>query len=128
MRLPSKDFKVRVGPFTYDVIYSNDVGEMSNSYGSCSHQKLKIYLDDKNPEQQVQDTFWHEIIHCIFSVTGLSNRVNSEVKHHAEEEEIVAVLATAMYQFELDNPFLFDKKEKKDKMVTFFYNPTRKKS
>lgn len=107
MNLPKKNFKIKVGPFIYDVIYSNDVGEMSNSYGSCSHKTLKIFLDDKNPAQQVQDTFWHEIIHCLFSVTGLTSRVDENVKHHAEEEEIVGVLATVMYQFHEDNPFLF---------------------
>ena len=106
MNLPKKNFKVKIGPYTYDVVYSKDVGEQSNSYGSINYNNLKIFIDDSKPTQMVEAALVHEVIHGLFNTTGLNDRVG-EVKHGAAEEEIVGSLSTALYQFIEENSFLF---------------------
>lgn len=107
MKLPTKNFKVKIGPFTYDVIYSVDVSEQSSSYGSINHSSFKIFIDSSKPKQRQEESFVHEVIHGIFSASGLGDRVSDGVKHPAQEEEMTGVLGTWMYQFVMDNPSLF---------------------
>ena len=107
MKLPSKDFTVKIGPFTYDVIYSVEVSEQSSSYGSINHSTFKIFIDSSKPKQRQEESFVHEIIHAIFSASGIGDRVAEGEKHPAQEEEITGVFGTWMYQFIQDNPSLF---------------------
>lgn len=107
MQLPKDSFTVKVGPFVYEVIYSVDVSEQSNSYGSVNHGTFKIFIDSSKPLQRQEESFVHEIIHAIFSVSGLGDRVEEGMKHPAQEEEITRVLGTWWYQFIQDNSSLF---------------------
>lgn len=107
MKLPNKNFKVKIGPYTYEVIYSKDVGEQSGSYGSINYNELKIFIDDSKPLQMQEATLLHEVMHGLFNTTGINDRIAEKVEHPAHEEEIVCNLSTAWYQFINDNQFLF---------------------
>lgn len=107
MNLPKKDFKVKIGPFWYEVIYSVEVSEQSSSYGSINHSTFKIFIDSSKPKQRQEESFIHEVIHGLFSASGLGDRVAEDTKHPAFEEELTGVLGTWMYQFVQDNPSLF---------------------
>lgn len=106
MKLPSKNFKVKIGPFDYDVIYSQDTSEQSSSYASISHSRFKIFIDPTMPAQRQVASFWHEILHGFFDISGLYRRFEEKAPR-IEEEDITTSFGILLYQFIEDNPFLF---------------------
>lgn len=106
MKLPKTDFKVKIGPFDYEVMYSDDVAEEGDCFGSCHHDRQMIYLGPKYKQQKKDHTFIHEILHCCMWVAGISHRLEDKDKK-VTEEDIVREVSTVMIQVIKDNPHIF---------------------
>jgi len=106
IKLPKNNFKVRIGPYWYDVIYSHDTSEQSNSYASITHTEFKIFVDPNMPLQRQLASFLHEVFHGIIETSSLFRLMNDR-EQRIKEEDITTVFGNQFYQFMLDNPKLF---------------------
>jgi len=64
---------VQVGPYTYAVVYEEHIraDDDQRLMGQADHMALTIRLDKSLLPQLVQETFLHELLHCIERVYGL---------------------------------------------------------
>lgn len=106
MKLPKANFKVKIGPFTYDVMYSEDVTEEGDCFGSCHHDRQKIYLGPQYNKDITEQTFIHEILHCCVYVSGLTHRIETST-NKPTEEELVRPMSMYLFQIMKDNPEIF---------------------
>lgn len=106
MRLPAKDFSVKVGPFRYDVQRSAPVMDEASAYGSVHHHSQRIFLSPDVPRQKQEETFLHEVLHCIHEQTGLRRALSGE--QPVADEDVVARTSVALYQVIQDNPHIFE--------------------
>jgi len=88
--------QVWVGPFPYRVEYNDAaidnicVREQKDVIGHTDHRAITITIRESMSEQQIRDTLLHEILHCIFGVSGLYER------KEPTEEEIVSSIAPTL--------------------------------
>ena len=123
MTIPGKNFKIRVGPFFYEVYLTNqDVIDGEEVYGSTHNSDQKIFLDGRRTRQKVEQTFIHELLHACCFVNGLSYRFNGEKK--VDEEDVCREMSMTLYQVIRDNPNIFNFQEGGEKNV----KKTQKKS
>lgn len=106
MKIPEKDFKIKVGPFIYNVIYSKDVALEGGCYGSNHNRTQRIFLEPGNSKERTEETFLHEVIHSFTANNGLWHRFEEKEKL-PNEEEVVRQISMSLYQFILDNPEIF---------------------
>jgi len=106
MQIPNNDFDVKVGPFTYRVVYNQSVSDESASWGSIHHHNLRIFINPEIALQRQLQTFLHELIHAICSVSGLRGRFNTDSP--PDEEEVAHAISMLLYQVIQDNPTLFE--------------------
>ena len=104
--LPKSNFKVRIGPYQYEVIYSHDTSSMPNSYASISHNDFRIFIDPNQPGQRKISSFLHEVFHGLIECSVLY-RLLEEKDQRVQEEDITTVFGNSFYQFFLDNKKLF---------------------
>lgn len=105
MRLPAKDFSVKVGPFRYDVQRSENVTNEGDAFGSVHHQNQRIFLAPYMAPDKQAETFLHEVLHCIHTQTGLRHDLNSDKPPC--DEQVVARTSVVLYQVIQENPHIF---------------------
>lgn len=106
MKVPTKDFTLRIGPFDYDVIYSEEVANEENCFGSTHNNEQKIFLEPKRKRQKIEQTLIHEVLHACAFVSGLSYRFGRK-DEAPSEEDVVRELSMVFYQVMKDNPKVF---------------------
>ena len=106
MNLPKKDFKVKIGPFNWDVEYREKECDTKEQFGLCDCYHQRIVIDSKIPLQKQHHTFLHEAMHAFCWVTGLAYEWETLDPKNIEEA-IVSRLSVCLYQFISDNPKLF---------------------
>ncbi len=105
LNLPSKNFKVKIGPYTYDVEYNDKVAKAGGVYGQNHQMELTLYIRPNMLPALTQQTFLHEVIHAIIDVSGLYYRLKED--NSPKEEEITNLFTTFFHQFIQDNPEIF---------------------
>ena len=94
--------KLKVGGHVYEVKKGYEFKERSDRCGQSDHEGFEILLagrtqkGGKRPVQAVEETFVHEILHCIDEVYNAS----------ALTEEQVYRLSQGLYQVLTDNKML----------------------
>ena len=90
--------KVKVAGHTYKVGIENERLNESGLAGDCWHGELKIGLTDelrggkKAPPSYIEETFIHEILHCV----------DVQYNNNQLTEEQVVRLATGLHQVTKD--------------------------
>lgn len=110
MILPTKNFTVKIGPFIYEVVYSDDVSKEGNVFGSTHNNNQKIYIQksDIKPQKQEQ-TFLHELIHACHFVNGLIYRFDmKKLEELPSEEDVCREDSMTLYEIIKDNPKIFN--------------------
>lgn len=108
MNLPKSNFKIKVGPFIYQVKYSVDVANEGSIFGSCHNNEQIIFLDPNKPKQKIEQTFIHELLHACMFVNGLCYRFDKdESSSKPNEEDIARDMSMTLYQVFIDNPTVF---------------------
>lgn len=108
MKIPEKDFKIKIGAFIYEVIYSDAVAKEGEVFGSTHSNDQKIYLDPNRKKQKIEQTFIHEVLHAILFVNGLSYRFDKKVIDALPtEEDVCRETSIILYQVIKDNPKIF---------------------
>ena len=101
MKLPKKNFKIKIAPLTFTVNYVKDLrtpaGKRGNGHIHMINQKIRI-ADDLT-EERTEMTFLHEALHGILKFSGLAPRI----KEGITEEELVRELTPVLYGFLKDN-------------------------
>lgn len=107
MRIPTKDFKIKIGPFIYEVIYSDGVSKEGNVFGSTHNDQQIIYLQKSGIKRQKQEqTFVHELLHAIHFVNGIIYRFDSK-ESLPSEEDVCREDSVLLYQIIRDNVEVF---------------------
>lgn len=106
MNLPDKNFKVKVGPFIYEVLYSEGLAEEGKYFGCSYDNEQKIILDPNKPEQKIKQTLVHELMHACNFVNGLTYRFDDK-NNLPSEEDVIRELSMTFYQVMIDNPRIF---------------------
>jgi len=88
--------KVKVGGIEYTVhmLDKKDRGQ----YGVCLYDHQRIYLSQNMKHHQASDTLLHEVLHAIWSESGL------DYIPDLNEETVVRTLATWLRLVLVDNP------------------------
>jgi len=109
MNLPDRDFNVKIGPFIYEVIYSDDISQESNVFGSTHSNQQKIFIQKSELKRQKREqTFLHELLHACHFINGLTYRFESKDKEALpNEEDVCRDDSTVLYQVIQDNPEIF---------------------
>ncbi len=99
MKIPST---IKIAGMLWKVKMSKPVTDQGHCFGSTHLQTEEIYLDPSTSQQRQEETFLHEVMHVAYYNTSLHERL----KDQKIEEEVVAALATAMFQVLKDNNLL----------------------
>ena len=99
MKIPKK---VKIGPHTYKIKFVEKMGEDHDAIGHSVHERGIITLDPDMTQTQLEDTFLHEILHCLDQQTKVFEGDNK-----SEIEDSVARLTPLLLQFVKDNPEVF---------------------
>lgn len=105
MKLPKKDFKIKIHPLTFKVTYEKELKTSKGNRGNGHIHMIKqhVRLADDLTEERKKMVFIHEVLHGLIRLTSL----NVTMKQGIGEEELVARLAPALYGFIEDNKELF---------------------
>lgn len=76
MKIPDK---IKVKTRTYDIVYDEHLMRDNQKYGMCHHNKQLITLDSTQKRDQLEKTFFHEILHAAMDSSGL-RALNNELK------------------------------------------------
>lgn len=92
---------VKVGPFQFKFIETNlnPGSEASFNFGLTSFEELTCAIHNKMEEGVKKETSFHEFLHVVFMVTGLSERLE-----HEEEERIISTISPTIVAALQDNP------------------------
>jgi predicted nuclease of restriction endonuclease-like (RecB) superfamily len=98
-RLMDRPTYVYVGPHKYEISFKTshlrqleeDLG--SQLYAGVNHGQLRIVIGKRSALSQQQDSLLHEVLHAMFTHTGLSNELEDDL-----EEKLIRRLT----------PFLLD--------------------
>lgn len=100
--------KIQVGPYAYDVDISPEAGarakvgeQNAHTVGNCDHSNQRINIDSEQGPDQLADTVLHEVLHAVWSTTGL--HLGPAAKH---EELAVGALSTLLLDTLRRNPAL----------------------
>lgn len=97
MNIPEK---VKIGAHLYFVEQEIDPSnDDDNCFGCSSFKKLKIVINPSYAKSQQEETFFHEVLHCIDNALGYATKT-------AEEEQRVQSTAHLFYEFLKDNNLL----------------------
>jgi Zn-dependent peptidase ImmA (M78 family) len=71
-----------------------DMAELGERHGDCCKEKAKIrvHLDSENPEEMVEHTFFHELVHALLYATTRPKL--------SDDEKFVDSLGAALHQYE----------------------------
>ena len=98
-----KNNKVKIGYKEYEIIKQPEIIEIKGDYyGKTETDEEKITIASKFSQKIQNQTFLHELLHCIASKYDLP--VN-------QDEHTIELLATGLYEAILDNPHIFTMKD-----------------
>lgn len=99
MKIPKK---IRVGGHYYKihVVDGEDQKKGGNNWGKTFHHQKEIYIDKTAAPTQQEQTFIHEILHCVDKV------YNGDELFEKQGEAMVCRLAEGLYQVLKDNQLL----------------------
>lgn len=90
--------KIKVAETAYKTLMRSETwSDKKNLYGQIHFDKKTIELAKNQDEEELVDTFLHELAHAIFHEHNID--INNKL-----EEEIVTKLANGLTQFFKDNP------------------------
>jgi hypothetical protein len=97
-----ENFKIEIGPMTFDVEFHDELvkanGKRGNGVVYIAQQVIKLAND--MPEDKTALTFWHEVMHVLVRITGLT----SYLKLDADNEELaVSLISGNLYKLMKDN-------------------------
>ena len=92
--------KLKVGALCYDVIVDDNY-QFSPHCGVTKRSALKIIIDGTLPPAIIEETFIHEILHCVFSQAGFIK--TSTEKFEISEEELCERLSPILHQILKEN-------------------------
>lgn len=81
MKIPNK---VIIKNKIYSIVYDKEALRDDSIYGRTYHTKLQIILDQTQPKDQRENTFFHELLHAIIDCSPL--RV--DLKDSALQEKV----------------------------------------
>jgi len=96
---------VQVGTFTWKVLTDAATSrnlELAGLAGQCVPSRLEIHLDmrDHHPEQQIRETWFHELLHAAYYSSGLTTLCDEA--GNPDEEVIVTMLAATLWPLMAD--------------------------
>ena len=98
-----KNNRVKIGYKEYEIIKQPEIIEVKGDYyGKTETDEEKITIASKFSQKIQNQTFLHELLHCIASKYDL--QVN-------QDEHTIELLATGLYEVILDNPHIFTMKD-----------------
>lgn len=100
MKIPDE---VKIGAHVYKVTFRSEEGEEDGRFGHCRARSLKIYIDDRVPQSQQEETFFHECIHAMFYAMHSFGRDRAG---YDEEEKMTQSIGHAFYEMLKDNDLL----------------------
>jgi hypothetical protein len=103
MKLPKKNFKIKIGHRIFKVKWDHDHCVQHNAYGHVLPGKGVMWLDPKIDKGHRIETFLHECRHVFWSITGLSRREG------VTEEQVIIEETPFLIQLIKDNPHIFGK-------------------
>ena len=99
MKIPKT---VKIGPHTYEIKFEEKMSNNHDSLGLSVHEHGLIKLDPDMTQTQIEDTFLHEVLHCMNQQTEVFKGEDKDAK-----EDSVKRLAPLLLQFIKDNPEIF---------------------
>ncbi|MAT10398.1 MAG: hypothetical protein CMM02_05245 [Rhodopirellula sp.] len=101
MNIP-KPKRIRVLNLSWKIEFVNEaISQASNSLGWCDYERQTISLFEGQPDQQMADTFLHEVLHSIFYGMGI------DVTKDLDEEDLVQKISTGLCTVWAANPNAF---------------------
>lgn len=91
--------KIKIGCITYEVVQTDETLTLDNCVcsGIIEYENALIKLNNKRNEQNIAQTFWHEVMHGIVKERAL--------KIEGDEELIIDEIAKALYSLMKENDF-----------------------
>jgi hypothetical protein len=111
---PARPDKVKVGPWTYDIEWTNDKKWVKDGHnrdwgGESAHVENKIFMRiGQAAEGTLKETLLHEILHCVFVVTGLNRYPEPKSKYEDADEYLIHVMTPTLLHVMQDNPDVFE--------------------
>jgi hypothetical protein len=93
---------VKVGPYTYEIVWDDRLGPVSSAMGATNEQLVKLFIDPTNDEQAVRETLVHEVLHAIWKQTSLLVRF-PDGAGDSDGETIIQDLAPRIFALLLEN-------------------------
>lgn len=88
-----------VEPFAYRVQYEPEWSIKTGNMGNCVTDTQTIYVDASLTEQAERDTVLHEVLHALWSQTGLQKAYTED-----QQEDVVWQLTPRLLAVLKDNP------------------------
>ncbi len=103
MKIPKQ---LKVGAHLYDVEFkpTGDREKGRDNWARTYLADKKMIIDSNLPRSQQEETFVHELMHCVFHHTRLSDDIWD--KKELNEEQIVNRSSVALYQILKENNLL----------------------
>ena len=99
MKIPKT---IKVGGHTYTVSFSATHEDLQERHwGRTNLKKKTIVIEKTLPKSQQEETFIHELLHCVTHETKLNYDFDEK-----KEEDIVNRMAASLYQTLKDNNLL----------------------
>lgn len=97
MKIPKK---VKIGAHIYKIDFDSDpTNDDDSCFGCVSNRKLKIGIDSTVSLTQQEETFFHEVLHAIVYLNGISEGKD-------DDEKKVQAIAHSFYLFLKENNLL----------------------
>lgn len=96
--------QVKVGGHRIEIVLIDDLNLEDGDVGQFLPNSNRIEIQSGLPESQKEETFLHELIHVIKTMTG-----------DKEDEEITIRFSQMLYQVIKDNPKMFNDKARDKK-------------
>lgn len=95
MKIPSK---IKIGPHVYVVKFQKGILQHHRNYGQSRHSSNEILIDPDISQSQKEDTFMHEVLHCIDQQIIFTEK--------DKEEDSIGRLSPSILGFLKDNNLL----------------------
>lgn len=116
MNLPDK---IQIGGLTFTVKEETERFNVSGHYGETVFSKQLIYIRADMTEQLKRSTLIHEILHCLFSVSGTTI-------DHKEEGQIVGQIESATYRWLCENDISWVRSHERKSVEQLFMEKYKK--
>lgn len=98
-----KNNKVKIGYKEYEIVKEPEIIQVAGQYyGETDYDNEKITIANKYSQKSQNQTFLHELLHCI------ADKYNLEVNR---DEHTIELLSVGLYEAILDNPHIFTMKD-----------------